>query len=1008
MKRIATFIAVALALGCGGARAATLTVGGGGTYATIQAAVDAAAPGDSIQVAAGRYAEQVHVATDDLTITGAGVDVTFVDAPAAMPLSFTTDQANFPVVFVEGAAGTAISGLTIDGQGNGAGNYRFCGLGVRDADGAFADLRVTRVRNEPLDGSQHGIGLYVSNADGLARTVTFTDVAVDDIQKNGTVFSGAGLTVEATRLACTGSGPLGLGLPAQNGIQVSGGAYALLTDCTVADYHYTEPSWTATGILVFGPGAADVVGGAVSATRTSLYYVDASGTVDGVTVTDPQGDPMYAYSSGAKAAGGRIVAPQGVDAAIGGASAKAAIAVSLLNSTFTGNDAVDSWGPTAYAQGPVDFTVAGCTIEHFDYGLCLYEDGAAVTGAATGNELRDNLGYGAFSNTAAPYDARGNWWGDASGPHHPTLNPTGQGNEVSDSILFEPWTGQAAIGVEPAASGPLACGENIPLTFRYTADEATPDLFLYNVVVRVPPELFFNSVTDELPFGTQNNNFFVVDNLDGTWTFTGSTVGNPTSPVVGPATVDLFTIHFQTVAEGPGAVTVEDVILRDPNNVPIPATAGGATVSVDCTAPVAVTGITAVPGHNKTDVAWTHDGTDVDHYEVFAGLWHDGSGASAYPEYDDLPGDVIPARPADHAAAVAAGEWAALPPVVGATATTRNWPDHLSRGVSYYEVFAVDAAGNASPAAAANDRATNYWLGDVYSDTAGDYTPNGVVDVFDMNRLAASFGDAVPHGDPDNVLDVGPTDDWSRVGVPLTDNILNLEDLMVFSMNFGVVSAAKGRAPASDRVVLSWVDYGDGRYGLRLVEGPSLKGLRVVADVPVAAVAKGALLDGQGEPTFLANVGERLDASLAVMGVDNPFAGTGDLLLVTSDAAIDPAMLTITARATDNSDLEVTLDKASDTLTPRVFALYGNYPNPFNPMTKIGFSLPEAQPVRLGVYTVDGRRVATLVNEVRGPGLHEVLWNGRDDAGRQSASGVYFYRLDAGPRSEVRKMTLMK
>ncbi len=47
---------------------------------------------------------------------------------------------------------------------------------------------------------------------------------------------------------------------------------------------------------------------------------------------------------------------------------------------------------------------------------------------------------------------------------------------------------------------------------------------------------------------------------------------------------------------------------------------------------------------------------------------------------------------------------------------TQSWPDAGSRGVYYYEVFAVDAAGNASPAAAANDRATNYWLGDVYGD----------------------------------------------------------------------------------------------------------------------------------------------------------------------------------------------------------------------------------------------------------------------------------------------------
>jgi len=145
-----------------------------------------------------------------------------------------------------------------------------------------------------------------------------------------------------------------------------------------------------------------------------------------------------------------------------------------------------------------------------------------------------------------------------------------------------------------------------------------------------------------------------------------------------------------------------------------------------------------------------------------------------------------------------------------------------------------------------------------------------------------------------------------------------------------------------------------------------------------------------------------------VMGVNVPFAGTGDLLVVQADEAIDVADLVIIARGTDNSALTVSLDKTSDVATPRVFALYPNYPNPFNPMTKISFSLPEAQNVKLTVYSVDGRRVATLVNENRPAGLHEVLWQGRDDAGRQAASGVYFCRIEAGPYSSVQKMTLTK
>ena len=98
--------------------------------------------------------------------------------------------------------------------------------------------------------------------------------------------------------------------------------------------------------------------------------------------------------------------------------------------------------------------------------------------------------------------------------------------------------------------------------------------------------------------------------------------------------------------------------------------------------------------------------------------------------------------------------------------------------------------------------------------------------------------------------------------------------------------------------------------------------------------------------------------------------------------------LTITARALDNSEMEISLAAGSDTATPRVFALNGNYPNPFNPMTKISFSLPESQDVRLSVYGIDGRLVRTLVSESRGPGLHEVIWNGQDDTGRGVASGT--------------------
>jgi immune inhibitor A len=90
------------------------------------------------------------------------------------------------------------------------------------------------------------------------------------------------------------------------------------------------------------------------------------------------------------------------------------------------------------------------------------------------------------------------------------------------------------------------------------------------------------------------------------------------------------------------------------------------------------------------------------------------------------------------------------------------------------------------------------------------------------------------------------------------------------------------------------------------------------------------------------------------------------------------------------------------------FALHQNSPNPFNPMTVISFDLPRDQLVRLSVYTMDGRRVATLRDGIMPAGQHEATWTGTDDGGRPMPSGLYFYRMEAGPFSETRRMILVR
>jgi predicted GH43/DUF377 family glycosyl hydrolase len=88
---------------------------------------------------------------------------------------------------------------------------------------------------------------------------------------------------------------------------------------------------------------------------------------------------------------------------------------------------------------------------------------------------------------------------------------------------------------------------------------------------------------------------------------------------------------------------------------------------------------------------------------------------------------------------------------------------------------------------------------------------------------------------------------------------------------------------------------------------------------------------------------------------------------------------------------------------PQHFTLSQNYPNPFNPTTVVSFQLPVASNVKLNVYDVLGREVATLVNERKMPGTYEVKFDGSN-----LASGVYFYRLQAGDFTQTKRLLLLK
>jgi Right handed beta helix region/FlgD Ig-like domain len=98
---------------------------------------------------------------------------------------------------------------------------------------------------------------------------------------------------------------------------------------------------------------------------------------------------------------------------------------------------------------------------------------------------------------------------------------------------------------------------------------------------------------------------------------------------------------------------------------------------------------------------------------------------------------------------------------------------------------------------------------------------------------------------------------------------------------------------------------------------------------------------------------------------------------------------------------------------PLVFGLGQNFPNPFNPETKIQFSIPINSKVELTVYNMRGQKVKQLVRDRLGAGQHSIVWNGRNENHKRSSSGIYFYKIKAKVNgktkfSKTRKMMLLK
>ncbi len=97
------------------------------------------------------------------------------------------------------------------------------------------------------------------------------------------------------------------------------------------------------------------------------------------------------------------------------------------------------------------------------------------------------------------------------------------------------------------------------------------------------------------------------------------------------------------------------------------------------------------------------------------------------------------------------------------------------------------------------------------------------------------------------------------------------------------------------------------------------------------------------------------------------------------------------------------LRKSPSSVSPMSFSISPAYPNPFNPMTTIQFSIPELSRVAVSIYDLQGRLVETLVDEKLSPENHIVQWDAKG-----FSSGIYFILLNGGERREIQKIVLVK
>jgi parallel beta helix pectate lyase-like protein len=255
-------------------------------YQQIQKAVNAAGPGDRINVCRGLYLEQVVFSgpsKSNIQLRSVDVWDAVIKAP---PLQLDPygipDPTNNAIVKVSGSTNVTILAFTITGPRPptwATGPFpldQFSGVRV-DSNGSANILgnHIIDIRDDPLSGAQHGVGIQVGRAAELTNgSAKIVGNVIERYQKNGMTVSGAASSGEVAYNRVLGIGPTPL--IAQNGIQVSGGAAATLRHNFVSGNSYAFPTFASSGVILFSPGVVVVDRNTVNASDVGIFDLGAA------------------------------------------------------------------------------------------------------------------------------------------------------------------------------------------------------------------------------------------------------------------------------------------------------------------------------------------------------------------------------------------------------------------------------------------------------------------------------------------------------------------------------------------------------------------------------------------------------------------------------------------------------------------------------------------------------------------------------------------------------------